>query len=86
MFLNEQPEKIIADLSQAIKFQNSYWEAYVLRAKQYADLGQHKKACVDMKKAVELDAPLTQEIKDYLCKGTLKNGKPPSINIRLTPP
>lgn len=86
MFLDEQPEKIIADLSQAIKLQNSYWEAYVLRAEQYAELGQHKKACLDVKKAVELGAQLTQEIKDYLCKGTLKNGKPPSINVKLTPP
>jgi tetratricopeptide (TPR) repeat protein len=85
MILNEQPEKIIADLSQAIKVENSFWEAYLLRAEQYADLGQHKKACRDTDKAIAFGALVTPEIKAYFCKGKLRDGKRPTINVKLTP-
>ena len=86
MILNEQPDKIIADLSQAIKMQNSFWEAYLLRAEQYAELDQHKKACHDADKAIAFGALVTPEIKAYFCKGKLQDGKPPTINVKLTPP
>lgn len=86
IILNEQSEKIIADLSQAIKMENSFWEAYLLRANQFTDLEQHKKACHDMNKAIALGASVTPEIKAYLCKGKLQDGKIPLINVKLTPP
>ena len=86
MILKEQPEKIIGDLSYAIKMENSFWEAYFLRAEQFSDMGQHTKACHDLNKAIALGASETPEIKAYFCKGKLQDGKRPSIGVRLTPP
>ncbi|NOS90736.1 MAG: tetratricopeptide repeat protein [Cyclobacteriaceae bacterium] len=83
--LKEPTDKIMSDLSMTIKSDSNFWQAYLIRAEQFADKKQYKKACKDLNKAVSLGGSVTQEIRDFICSGVLKNGVRPPINFKIDP-
>ena len=85
-YLKRNSKEIIGDLSIAISLDNSFWQAYILRAEAYADKGDNKKACLDLNNAVRKGAKISEEIKKYLCNVRPENGVRPSIKFTLDPP
>ena len=87
-WLFKQPkELILKDLNRAIKLDNLFMEAYMVRAQIYASIAEYKKGCKDLNIAVKLGASVSREQKNYICTGQVSsNGPEPEIIFTIDPP